>query len=236
MITRHSPQKNQLLLSGQGYSSRNPSTEYQTIVIHTTNGRIGTKFDNEVRYLLQSHEVSAHYVVSKSGEIVQILDPQHFVAWHTGKTAEARHGNLYAIGVEVHYTQGEGPWTGYMWDAITEIARLYPNCEVVTHRGVAVPKGRKIDPSGVSDYWFDFWKANRNRAYSLYTTKYRTNVREKSTTDSPIVTTLPEGFTVFSYDNDVVNGQTLNGSSSWRYVLGLGFIHEPLLSKIHTLE
>lgn len=186
---------------------------------------------------MNSKNVSAHYVVSKSGEIVQILDPMKYTAWHTGRVSSDKYTNSFAIGVEVHYTVGEGFWTGYMFDAITYLAQMYPDCEVVTHREIAVPNGRKIDPSGFSDYWFDYWRANRTQPYSLYTTPHRSNVREKPSTSARVVTTLPEGSCVFSFDKDCVTGQAVRPSfDKWRYVLGLGFIYEPLLDKIQTLE
>jgi N-acetyl-anhydromuramyl-L-alanine amidase AmpD len=206
-------------------------------MIHTTNGRMGTQFENEVNYLIRSDKVGAHFVVSKSGEIVQILDPDKFTAWHAGATSNAKYGNTFAVGVEVHYTRGEGQWTGYMWDAITKLALEYKDCEPVTHRGVAIPVGRKIDPSGVSDYWFEYWKLNRFNKYMLMKTQTAVNVRERPSKTSPIVDTLKKDFAVFSFVNDRVEGQEISqGQRHWRYILGLGYIYEPLLVQIPPLE
>jgi N-acetyl-anhydromuramyl-L-alanine amidase AmpD len=198
---------------------------------------VGTKFENELNFLLRSPDVSAHYLVSKRGEIVQMLDPLNYMAWHTGRTRDiTKYGNPHAIGVEVHFTPGEGFWTGEMWMGITEIARKFPLLERVTHRYIATPAGRKIDPSGVTDEFFAYWAKHFLRPFSIYKTMTRTNVRKNPTRNSQVITTLTEGTSVFSFNGDVVFGEEINGNNRWRYVLGLGYIYEPLLSLYHTVE
>jgi hypothetical protein len=119
-----------------------------------------------------------------------------------------------------------------MWEAITHLARLYSSLEVVTHRGIAVPRGRKIDPSGVSDAEFAYWKLNLNRANSIYKTSFRSNLREAPTTQSKIVSTIPENSTLFSFVDDVVEGQTVSGTNRWRKVNNGAFILESLITKV----
>lgn len=218
-----------------GYSLRNPKLPYNSLVIHTTNGRKGTTFTNEVNYLLNSPNVSAHYVVSKEGVIVQMLEPSRFMAWHTGTTKDLmKYGNPYAIGVEVHYTPGEGLWTGKMWEAITFLARKYDALEKVTHRDIAVPVGRKIDPSGVTDRSFLNWVRDYKDPYSLYTPTGKVNIRERPTRQSKIIATIDANFPVFSYTNNVVTGEVVDNSDKWRYVNFVGYILDTLL--IPTME
>lgn len=166
-----------------------------------------------------------------------MLDPLHYMAWHTGRTRDiTKYGNPHAIGVEVHFTPREGFWTGEMWMGITEIARKFPLLERVTHRYIAVPKGRKIDPSGVNDEFFAYWSRHFLRPYGLYRTNTRTNIREKPTRHSTVVTTLPEGSSLFSFNGDVVIGEEISGNNRWRYALGLGYVFEPLLHLHHSVE
>jgi hypothetical protein len=166
-----------------------------------------------------------------------MLEPAHYMAWHTGRTRDLnKYGNPHAIGVEVHFTPGEGFWTGEMWLGITTLARKYPSLEKVTHRYIAIPKGRKIDPSGASDEFFTHWAQNFLRPHSIHKTVTRTNVRKTPTRNSQIITTLSEGASVFSFSEDVVLGEEIAGNNRWRYALGLGYIFEPLLSHHHTVE
>lgn len=213
-----------------GYSLRSPNLPYRSLVVHSTNGRVGTKFENEVNYLINSLDVSSHYIVSKTGIIVQMLEPSRFMAWHTGSTEDVmKYGNPHAIGVEVHYTPGEGMWTGKMWEAITFLARKYEKLEKVTHRDIAVPKGRKIDPSGVTNESFAYWAVNYKSPYLMYTPKTKVNVREKPTTQSKILGTVNTDLPVFSFTADVTAGESVDGSTNWRFVNCTGYILDTLL-------
>lgn len=160
-----------------------------------------------------------------------MLDPSKFTAWHAGYTTATEYTNPYAIGVEVHYSPGEGNWTGYMWDAITGLARLHSSLELVTHRRVAYPSGRKKDPSGVTDETFAYWVKNYKSAYTLYKTNTKVNVRIGASRQTPILSVLPNDFCVFGFDSDVIHGESINGNDRWVYAIGLGYIHSSLLTK-----
>jgi N-acetyl-anhydromuramyl-L-alanine amidase AmpD len=230
-------QKNNKLPPGTGYSPRSQTLPYSSLVIHTTNGKAGSSFNAELNYLINSPDVSAHYIVSKTGDIVQMLDPMKFMAWHTGKTKDiTKYGNPHAIGVEVHFSPSEGVWTGEMWDAITELARLYIRLEKVTHRGIAIPPGRKIDPSGISDDGFNYWAKNFHRPYSIYKATSNANIRESPTRDSKILATIKQDATVFSFNGDVVFGESIDENNRWRFVNSLGYIYEPLLATKKFVE
>lgn len=166
-----------------------------------------------------------------------MLEPRNFMAWHTGKTKDiTKYGNPHAIGVEVHYTPGEGLWTGEMWDALTYLARQYINLEKVTHREIAIPKGRKIDPSGVTDVAFTYWKNSYHRPYTIYSANVRANIREKPTRNSKIVGTINAGSTVYGINGDIVSGEVINGIDRWRYVNYMGYVYEPLITSIKSVE
>ena len=161
---------------------------------------------------------------------MQLLDPTRFTAWHSGNVSNAKYSNAQSIGVEVHYTPGEGLWTGEMWQALTFLANMYPNLELVTHRGIAVPRGRKIDPSGISDAEFTYWILNRTRPNHLVTTNVRSNLREAPTKQSRIISTIPENTNLFTFKDDTVEGQLIAGTNVWRRVNCGAFILESLIT------
>lgn len=159
------------------------------------------------------------------------------MAWHTGRTKDiTKYGNPHAIGVEVHFTPGEGIWNGNMWDAITQLARKFIKLERVTHREIATPPGRKIDPSGVTDEGFLYWRANLHRPYIIYEPTTRVNMRERPTRNSKILATIEQTSSVFSFNGDIVFGEEIDGTNRWRFVNNLGYIFEPLLVAKKNVE
>lgn len=165
-IDRRTYDKSRFCRPGQGYQARDSNDPQPTrIIIHTTNGKAGTTFEAEARFLAQSHDVSAHYIVGKRGQIARILRPQDYIAWHAGRT-RLGWDNGPAIGIEVHNTPAEGDFTPLMLDTlgalVLEICEAYPIGNLVesmqTHRYVALPAGRKIDPSGLNDLTFVTWR------------------------------------------------------------------------------
>lgn len=146
--------------TGYGPKKRNPS-DLRAIVIHTTNGKKGTTLAAEANYLYKSKEVSSQFLVGKQGEIIQFLDPL-WVAWHAGTVNDIAYSNAQSIGIENHFTPGE-QWTSHMHASLTDlvVALLiqFPTIQKIdTHRAVATPKGRKIDPSGWPDSDFYPWR------------------------------------------------------------------------------
>lgn len=203
--------------------------------MHTTNGKAGTSFESELNFLVNSKNVSAHYVISKSGQVHQILDPNEYVAWHAGEVSKDNYSNLYAIGVEVHFTPSELYWTSKMWAALTNLYRLHSNLELVTHRQIAVPRGRKIDPSGVSDLQFQSWRRDLNKAHSYAVLQVNCNVRAyPQITSDNIIAVYPKGLDVV-VNSDPVAGDLYNGSNMWYYCNWIGYIHSSLLSKGDTV-
>jgi len=155
---------------GHGYGMRTaPPT---TGVIHTTNNRTpNTAFAGECKYLFESADVSAHFLISKSGQIVQFLDPTVHVAWHAGGrqssgvwTAMPAFANPASWGVELHVSVGEAP-THAQKDAAAWLCRgLMAHFGMTlhlieTHRAIALPPGRKSDPEGWPDADFYAWRA-----------------------------------------------------------------------------
>ncbi len=144
---------------------RNPTG----IIIHTTNGQIGSTFKGEAVFLRdnslgrQGEGVSAHYLIGKEGQIARIHEDTRIV-WHTGETL-AGWNNFHTIGIENHFTPGE-VWTTPMQTALTFLVRHLmgqwdiPRERVERHRFIALPPGRKVDPSSLTDSEFLDWRSS----------------------------------------------------------------------------
>lgn len=158
--------KSDMYLVGHGYDLR-PDTPLSGVCLHSTEGGRGSRFEHECIYLRDSPLVSAHYVVSKSGQIERILDPGPFRAWHAGMSRwQGRAGcNDFQVGVEIHHTSGEVypplQMEATQW-LCRELMRDHPtitHAGVTAHRWVALPPGRKVDPTNISDAELVAWIA-----------------------------------------------------------------------------
>lgn len=145
----------------------------RAIIDHTTNGKIGTSLAQEAKYILNSREISSHYLIGKQGQIIEFLDPTKYIAYHAGCVRSIAFSNLFSIGIEMHNTPLEGECSALQlfaldWlvkDLIQKFSIKKENIE--THRSVAIyckdhplagKLGRKIDPSGFSDDRFYRWR------------------------------------------------------------------------------
>jgi N-acetyl-anhydromuramyl-L-alanine amidase AmpD len=148
---------------------RRPSS----IVVHTTNGRVGSAFSSEAAYLRDAKSVSCQYLVGKEGQVALIL-PETLEAWHAG-SARLGFSNVESIGIECHLgvlgSNGQTlpqarweRWTEAQQAALTALCRdllarwSIPSTKVETHRAIALPPGRKVDPTNWSDADFYAWR------------------------------------------------------------------------------
>ena len=144
-----------------GYQARG-NVAPSSIIIHTTSNKRATQFQTEAVYLRDSKDVSSHFLISKSGEVIQFLAPLPWQAWHAGNCLPA-YLNARSIGIEHHVSVGER-WTAVQHAACTWLVRqLMAEFSITlplieTHRAVALPKGRKQDPAGWSDDAFYQWR------------------------------------------------------------------------------
>ena len=155
--------------------------KWSGIVIHHTD--VGGKVDrdesgwrklhrNIANYLGAKDDkyVSAHFQIGRYGEITQIVNPEHFIAWHAGKSQfwnvnkrEWQSGcNDFMIGIEL---LGDGNLLTFSEEQYESLARLInalmkkfptiqPHC--ITGHEVVSP-GRKIDPGLYFD-WKKFFR------------------------------------------------------------------------------
>lgn len=149
--------------SGRGYSPR-PRLPTSVLIHSTNNPNKNTFFTAEAKFLFEAATVSAHFLIGKDGKIVQFLDPATISAWHAGATKPG-FGNALSIGIELHHSAGDPPYPIAQIDALTWLVRelidrfKVPLSLIETHRAIALPKGRKSDPSDWSDLDFYRWRA-----------------------------------------------------------------------------
>jgi N-acetylmuramoyl-L-alanine amidase/Mannosyl-glycoprotein endo-beta-N-acetylglucosaminidase len=134
-----------------------------SIIVHSTNGKVNSLYASEANFLLHSRDVSAHFLIGKDGRITQYFDDiAKYRAWHTGAVRDPIFNNNNSIGIECHYTPGETKDLPLMQAALTDLVQWllanYIIADIQTHRNVAIPVGRKIDPSHISDVDFYIWR------------------------------------------------------------------------------
>lgn len=228
MVILPHKQRNDLHKVGNGWLFKQRPFVY--FMVHTTNGNQGSTLAQEENFLLTNQKknsagkwasVSAHYLLGKQGEVVQLLNPDLYVAIHTGMTWPGK-SNSYALGVEMHYTPGEGRFPARMWKALTDLKLRYPLLIPIMHREAAIPPGRKKDPSGISNQQFNYWKTNHTKPTRIITA-IDANIRQQPTRKSSIVQTVDqEEFMVYG---DPVDGEYVGANNKWWFINGVGYIH-----------
>ncbi|MEH6360408.1 MAG: N-acetylmuramoyl-L-alanine amidase, partial [Amylibacter sp.] len=104
----------------------------------------------------EAAEVSAHYLISEQGDIVQLVD-EDMRAWHAGAGAwgDVTDVNSHSIGIELANT-GDTPFAAAQMDALEGLLGgiqnrwKIPAARIIGHSDMA--PGRKFDP-GVRFDW-----------------------------------------------------------------------------------
>lgn len=147
-----------------GYQLR--GTKPTSIVVHSTSSATKfTPFAAEANYLYTSADVSAHYLIGKSGQIVRFLEPSPWQAWHAGAALEAWQ-NSRSIGIELHHSVGDPPYPTAQKNALAWLLRDLtgafgiPLDKIETHGWIAIPGPykRKVDPIDWSHDNFIAWR------------------------------------------------------------------------------
>lgn len=218
----------------RGYGAKRGKPK--SLVIHTTNGKKGTTLQQEANFLYRSREVSAHYLVGKNGEYIQFLDPV-WSAYHAGAVFPTYryYGNPYSIGIECHHALEE-PWSYEQKQGLFDLCRhlifLYDIKLVETHRRIARPDGRKVDPSDFLDS--EFYSFVKRLLYDSvledYKTIVNTNLRSKPNTQASIIEILPKGRAVDVAE--FLSGESYAQSDQWARLVTGGYIWKNLLVRI----
>lgn len=229
--------------------------DIRSLIVHTTNGKAGSSLSSEATYISNSTDISSHYLIGKYGEIIEFLDPAHYIAYHAGCVKSTTFSNLFSIGIEMHNTVSEGTCTPLQLKALYILTKDLisrfdiKESNIETHRNVAVfcpgkknagKLGRKIDPSGFPDSMFYSWRSSLYIYEPLI--EYRVigntvNIRNSpQINDNNIVGTLTYGDTFTSAALKVdEKGELIKGKNTWAHVTkgkhnginidGLGFVH-----------
>jgi N-acetylmuramoyl-L-alanine amidase len=138
--------------------SRN-GADIDTIVLHHTGTNNGS---GDLAWMRnKDSKVSAHYMLDRDGKIYQLVGDDKR-AWHAGKGE--LHGvptdvNARSIGIEiVNDGSGKTAFTEAQYKSLTKLVGYLkqeydvPMKNILGHKDVAVPKGRKDDPAANFDW------------------------------------------------------------------------------------
>lgn len=208
-----------------------------SLIVHSTNGKFGSTFHNECVFLRDSARVGCGEIIGHDGAVERIL-PEWMVAWQAGATIYG-FDNLVSYGIELHKAEGEALLKPQLV-ALTARARTLiatyhiPRHLVETHRAVAVPAGRKTDPSDWSDASFYAWRDGLYQPLQpimvFFTTTTAANVRTAPSRETGIVVMTLPADTRAGYDAHPTSGESIAGNANWFHRAdGLGFTHSSLL-------
>ena len=101
-------------------------------------------------------EVSAHYIISEQGDVVQLVDEDQR-AWHAGAGSWGNISdvNSRSIGIEMN-NDGASPFAAPLMDAVERlVAQILDRWAIPAHRVIAhsdLAPGRKTDPGARFDW------------------------------------------------------------------------------------
>jgi N-acetylmuramoyl-L-alanine amidase CwlA len=181
--------------------------------------------------------VSAHYSVSKRGEIHQYVDSDD-TAFHAGIVTSPRwvgieyrpngsflNPNLYTLGIE-HEGKPDDDWTDAMYDASSQLVQKLANIyaipldsnHVIRHCDI---RSTKTCPGPKADLNRIISQAQALQGQIIpvrrieVTTIVNANLRKaEPSTQSPILMTIPKG-TRLSMAGFVNNGEPVDGNPNW---------------------
>ncbi len=140
------------------FNSRN-GMDIDAIVLHHTASNNGA---GDLAYMRsKSSQVSAQYMLDRDGTIYQLVGDEKR-AWHAGVSAlngVPTDVNGRSIGIEiVNDGSGNTPFTEAQYRSLTQLVGYLkqrydvPMKNIVGHKDVALPKGRKTDPAPNFDW------------------------------------------------------------------------------------
>lgn len=157
-ITHHSP----------NHSARPSGAIVSCIVVHSCEGSPpGNEEQSSIPWLCDpASKVSSHFYITRAGIIYQLVATDR-EAWHAGDSTldGVPNVNAFSVGIELEHHAGSPPYPKAQLDALTWLCAdhlmvQYPAitpARVVSHRAVAVPAGRKSDPTDWDEAAFRAW-------------------------------------------------------------------------------
>lgn len=160
----------------KNYSSRN-GTAIRMLVIHATAGSYASALAEltDPKPQAPDRRVSAHYLISKTGHIAQLV-PDAQAAWHAGVSTWRGLNSLEiqacSLGVELENANtGSDPYPPIQIDALLWLSRIlvaqYSIVQDMTVRHLDIAPKRKTDPAGFP--WATFTAA----LFAPMTKRYR---------------------------------------------------------------
>ncbi|MDB5101018.1 MAG: N-acetylmuramoyl-L-alanine amidase, family 2, partial [Cyanobacteria bacterium RYN_339] len=150
---------NVLSMPSPNFNDRPAGKRIDTIVLHHT-GDNGTAQDTGRFFQDPASKVSSHYIVGKDGTIVQpVQDDKR--AWHAGVSSYrgVDDVNDFSLGIEIaNKGDDRDPYTDAQYEALANLVawmmQTYnvPMERITGHKYVALPRGRKDDPSNNFDW------------------------------------------------------------------------------------
>ena len=139
------------------FNQRPENSLIDTIVIHSMHASKNELDPQTNIEELDRHNVSAHYLISQEGEVMQLVD-ESMRAWHAGKSQmpDGRNEvNDFSIGIELIANQKSG-FSEAQYKALAklteDIASRHPIKHILGHDCIATPAGRKTDPGESFDW------------------------------------------------------------------------------------
>jgi len=141
------------------FNERPDGTRIDTVVVHAT---VFETADEVVKHFANPEtSVSAHYTIDRDGTVVSHV-PEESRAWHAGES-RMKDGrvnvNDFSIGIElVNRNDGTDPFPQAQLTALRELLKaIHTRHEIrhiIPHYECAYPPGRKSDPVGFDESWF----------------------------------------------------------------------------------
>lgn len=138
----------------RNFDNRPAGMAIDTVVLHHTGGNAQSSLHHLTNPL---SEVSAHYLITKTGHIYQLVDESKR-AWHAGESSFMNRPDVndFTIGIELeNLGTGNDPYPIEQQNALVWLLsdikgrRGIQREMVTTHAVVALPFGRKNDPKGL---------------------------------------------------------------------------------------
>lgn len=189
-----------------------------SLVLHTGEG---TKASDLGWLCSPASGVSSHFYVDRSGNVYQLMELK-FIANHAGEAWYnwRRNWNARSIGIETEHKKGQD-WPRVQLDAVVELGRLLVNTYkiqrkwIAGHRQVAWPRGRKYDPTDLTNAQLD---ALINSFYTHLTFRVKlssvlgANVRKEPTSTSAAIGAV---WPRQQFRGTIVYGERVSGEDRW---------------------
>jgi len=203
----------------------------RALVIHTSEGRWPT----DAEWLSSpSSGVSSHYIIAPDGTIYRLVEDDKR-AWHAGVSVFGglSNWNDFSLGVELSFIRGQA-FPAVQRTALhklsVQLVQKYAIAPgfVVTHRQIAMPRGRRSDPTCLNDQDFAAFVASLYSGAGTYRVTFGTAVSEAPRGDAPIA--LNHTAALLVGEVVAIDGVSKDG---WGHLAnGLGFVCVNTLERI----